>query len=90
LERQLQSKKELQLWSRGLHLGAFDETLLEEPRGICLDSSGNSLIVTTKTGVVKLDLEKGESTLLAGGSKFGFRDGSSSLFDHPDGVVALD
>ena len=64
---------------------------MEEPRGVCLDPKGN-IVVSTKTAIVYLDLEKQVSSLLAGDPcLFGFKDGPSlsALFDHPDGILYL-
>ncbi len=49
--------------------------------------------MTTKSAIIYLDLERQESTVIAGDLRhFGFKDGSlrtGALFDHPDGLVFL-
>ena len=57
-------------------LGPLDKTYFDEPRGLALDPKGNVLL-TTKSAVVYIDLEKEISSLVAGDlTNFGYRDGS--------------
>ena len=97
LQQEISSKSEFQLnlvtnFRRGLVLGPLEKTSIEEPRGICLDHRGN-IYVSTKSAIIKIDLEVSESKFIAGDFKqFGFKDGKAnqgSLFDHPDGIVHM-
>ena len=74
---------------KGLRVGKFEDTILDEPKGLALDLRGN-ILVTTKSAVILLDLIKSQSTLVAGGNTFGHADGSEAQFDHPDGIVQLE
>lgn len=61
---------------------------MTEPRGVAMSDSGH-LIVATRSAVYDLDIANNKSSILAGKSITGFKDGTleEALFDHPDGVA---
>lgn len=70
--------------------GCLEKTLISEPRGIAINSSGH-LIVSSRSAIYNIDLDSNKATIIAGGEATGFRDGKleDSLFDHPDGLVCI-
>lgn len=58
----------------GLSVGTLANTRLTEPNGVAVDDEGK-VYIADATRVIVLDLARGVSLMVAGGTEVGWRDG---------------